>query len=436
MQRNVVTHSTWMIAEKALSIGVNLLVTIGLARWLGPETYGQLSYIIAFVALLAPISALGLHSIIIRELGEALATESKVLTTGLVLRLAGGLFSFVVVLLVTGVVELSGSERFSLILIALASSLHAFQVLDYYFQAKNQAQPLVMMRTFVVLSGGAMKLAIANYFPSLELIAAAFAYDYIAYAFGYWFIYHKCGFGLSLKSADAIYAKGLLKQSSWLILSGIAAIIYLKIDQVMLGIWGERQDVGIYAVAARLSEAWYIFATVIATAYFSQLVSGRKSSRSLYYVRLQRVTDLLVIFAIAIALTVSAVAGWLVPWLFGAEYEEAVPILRIHIWASVFVFMRAVASKWLIAERLLKFSLLSHLGGAVINVVLNAVLIPHWGGIGAAVATVVAYAVAGFVMFSTSRSTQPMAAIMLKSLVLPLSLGYRYWPKKYKLNQN
>ena len=67
-------------------------------------------------------------------------------------------------------------------------------------------------------------------------------------------------------------------------------------------------------------------------------------------------------------------APWLIDVLYGQEYTGSVPILQIHVWAGVFIFPRAAFSKWLIAERLLVFSLVTQGAGAVVNIGANMFL--------------------------------------------------------------
>jgi O-antigen/teichoic acid export membrane protein len=69
---------------------------------------------------------------------------------------------------------------------------------------------------------------------------------------------------------------------------------------------------------------------------------------------------------------------------------------------------------------MLRFSLLTHLAGAVVNVALNLLLIPTYGTIGAAVATVISYASAGWLALYLSARTRPMAHMMARALLLPL----------------
>ena len=137
---------------------------------------------------------------------------------------------------------------------------------------------------------------------------------------------------------------------------------------------------------------------------------------------IQKLNDFLFVVALTIALAVSASAQWLVPWLFGEAYTECVPILLVHIWAAVLVFMRALLSKWLITEDLLRLSLLSQASGAITNILLNLFLIPRYGALGAAYATVISYLVAGYGILFLHKQLRPMAMVVSRSLILPFRL--------------
>ena len=107
----------------------------------------------------------------------------------------------------------------------------------------------------------------------------------------------------------------------------------------------------------------------------------------------------------------------LVTGIFGLSFAAAAPILKVHIWAGLFVFMREAFSKWLLLENLLVFSLLTHGLGALTNIALNSLLIPRWGGLGAAYATLISYAVAAYFSLALSRRTRPFFAMMTRAMV-------------------
>jgi O-antigen/teichoic acid export membrane protein len=100
--------------------------------------------------------------------------------------------------------------------------------------------------------------------------------------------------------------------------------------------------------------------------------------------------------AIAIALPTSFLAPRIIGILFGAEYAAAAPVLAIQIWASIFVFIGVAGGKWLLNENLQIYTTINTSIGAATNVVLNYYLIPLHGVTGAAVASLVSFAIAGY----------------------------------------
>ena len=146
------------------------------------------------------------------------------------------------------------------------------------------------------------------------------------------------------------------------------------------------------------------------------------ANKQRYYKFLQRGFDLLFIAALTISVLIYAVAPWIIELFYGESYREAIPILRVHIFASLFIYMRVLLSQWLISERFAEFSLVSQVSGAVVNVLLNLFLIPQYGAMGAAVASLVAYAVTSyFCLFFYSR-TRVIARMMSKSIFFAFRL--------------
>lgn len=419
-------------------MGVNLFVTLWLARQLGPESFGTLSYLLAVVMLAAPLAALGLNALITRELVESPDQEAKIMATAGLLRLVGATSGFLLIALwaTLGSGFTSSIERYALVILAACNIASALQLVEFFFQAKVAARYVVKLRTTLTIIFATLKLFAAWQYGTLVSVSIVFAAEFLALGVGFYWLYYFYGknrgdypqqAGFQWRLFDFTYAKGLLKQSVWLILSGLAAAFYLKIDQVMLASMVNHQAVGEYAVAVRLSEVWYFFAEALVISFFPMLLTLKKQSNGTYEQRLQSLCDGLFISALILAVFVGFTATPVITFLFGDAYAASGTILSIHIWAGVFVFMRALASKWLIAERLLVFSLVSHGLGAVINLLANILLIPKWGGEGAAIATVISYATASYIAFWFSPATRPLAMVMTRSLWLPFTAGYRYW---------
>ncbi|MFM5973765.1 MAG: oligosaccharide flippase family protein, partial [Dolichospermum sp.] len=169
-------------------------------------------------------------------------------------------------------------------------------------------------------------------------------------------------------------AKTLLKESWPLILSGLTIIIYMRIDQIMLGQMVGDKAVGLYSAATRISEIWYFIPGAIASSVIPSIYAAKEVSEALYYQRIEQFLRLLSWLAIVVAVPMSLLSGTIITMLFGKNYEASASILTIHIWTSLFVFTGVGTSSWFIAEGLTQFALRRTIIGAITNVFLNIFL--------------------------------------------------------------
>jgi PST family polysaccharide transporter len=426
--KNIRINITWLFGEKAVLMLIGFATMLCLARVMGPNNFGSLNYLLAIIALIAPIVSLGLQSIVVRELINLPGEKDKIISTVIGFRTMGAVLgAFICLVFAFLDKSLSDVDVLSLYILAIGSIFNGLNGLELWFQAKVAAGIVAKMRTLVLTLFSVLKVVVVFNTDSVMAMATVFAIEQLVLGLGFLTMYYIDSGKLKISQFDWSYGLALLKQSIWLVLSGVAAVIYLKIDQVMLGQMVGRESVGVYAVAVRVSEVWYFFATAIVISVFPSLLSLRQKDLGKYYSRLQTICDLLLVSALMVAICVTLLAPLVIPVLFGEAYRDSALLLSIHVWAGAFVFMRALVSKWLIAEHLLKFSLISHGLGAVINITANYLLIPSFGGVGAAYATVLSYAVASYLTFWLHPSTIPIAKIMSRSLILPLTLGKRYW---------
>jgi polysaccharide transporter, PST family len=212
-----------------------------------------------------------------------------------------------------------------------------------------------------------------------------------------------------------------MKEGFPLIFSGFAILIFMKIDQIMLGQMIGNTEVGVYSAAVRISEIWYFIPTTIVSSVAPSIYAAKEESESLYYKRIGQLLRLLGCIAIAISVPMTFLSGNIITAMFGSGYAEAGPILAVHIWTSLFVFMGVATSPWFIAEGLNNISLGKTLLGAILNIILNFLLIPEYKGLGAAIATIVSQAVAAFLSNAIDRRTQKLFKIQMQS-ILPFPL--------------
>jgi polysaccharide transporter, PST family len=104
--------------------------------------------------------------------------------------------------------------------------------------------------------------------------------------------------------------------------------------------------------------------------------------------------------------------------VFGDAYAGAGKVLTIYVWASVFVFMGVAQTLWNINENLQRIIWLRTAACAVLNVILNLILIPKYGVLGAASSSLVSHAFISYFSNLLSKETHVMFKLQSRALVL------------------
>jgi len=422
-------NTSWLFAEKILRMVVGLFVGIWVARYLGPDRFGLLSYAQAFVGLFAAVASLGLDGIVVRELVKHPHLETKLLSTAFILKLIGAVLTLIFLAVAVNFTSNDTYTNMLVFIIASAVIFKSFNVIDLYFQAKVMSKYVVYANSMALLLSSAIKIYLVLNKAPLEAFAWMVLFDAIIMALGYlyWFWKIKKDFFILHLQMDWQLAKTLLSDSWPLIFSSIVVAIYMRIDQVMIKEMLDAEAVGNYAAAVRLSEAWYFIPMVISSSLFPAIINAKKISEELYYNRLQKLYDLMVMVAVVIAIPTTFLSSWIIALLYGKEYIEASSVLMIHIWAGVFVGLGVASSRWFIAENLQIHSLYRTLSGVIINILLNYFLIPLFSIYGAAIATLISQIAASYLFNIFTDKTFVTYKLQSNALLIPLrKLGVFY----------
>lgn len=421
--QKILGNTGWLFADKVLRMGVGLLVWVWIARYLGPEQFGAYSYALAFVALFSAFATLGLDNIVVRDIVRDPSCKDEILGTAFILKLIGG--GSALLLATFGILLLRPNDSLAIWLVGIIATgmvFQAFDTIDFWFQSQVASKYTVYAKNTAFLLFALVKIGLILVNAPLIAFALAGAGEIAVGAFGLVIAYKSHGHMLKAWRGSLNWANKLLKNSWPLILGGLSVMIYMRIDQIMLGDMVGSEAVGIYSAATRISEVWYFIPMAIASSVFPSVIQAKSVDDALYYHRLQRLFSLMTALSFVIAIMMTFLSTKVVTILFGKAFSPAGPVLAIHIWASLFVFLGVAQSSWDIAENLTKLALLRTFLGAIINVVLNIILIPHYLAIGAAIATVISYAFSAYILNAFHKKTMPIFRCQTKSL-----LFYKYW---------
>ena len=417
-----IIHNTgWLFFDHFFRMGLGLFVGVLVARYLGPSQYGMMNFGIAFISLFAAISTLGLEGIVVRDLVKTPGNLKEILGTSFVLQFLGGVLVFITSLIAIQFLKPNDPlARLVVIIIAFGSCFQPFRVFDYINQARVLSKYTVWAGNIAALITSSLKIFMIFTKANLLAFVWIITIDKILTSVLLVVYYIAQDKSFPVLKISLNRAKRLLEDSWPLILSGIMVMLYMRIDQVMLGKMIGDASVGVYSVAVRLTEIWYFIPVAVSNSVFPSIIATKQRDETLYINRLQKLYTLLTWMALSVAIIMTFASDWVINLLFGAEYTEAAGILSISIWAGIFVFQGVARSKWIIAENKQKFHVFLVGSGAIINVILNIYLIPIWGTYGAAFATLVSQFSVAIVVPFFIRPTRISACMLLKS----------FWPGK------
>lgn len=418
----VLLGSSWLIAERIAGAFVGIGVLVLLSRHMGPEDMGRLGLAQSLLGLAAVAANLGLDVILIRDLVRAPQERDRLLGTVATMQLMAGL---VCAALLFVALALSTDDP-KLLILTLFMSITLFgiplAVIESYLSAQNRMREQAVVRTvsYLALPLSAAALVVAN--APLIWFALPFIIQAAVRVGGMVLLYKRDGLVLrrwttSTESVRQLFASGLP-----LMISAVAVALYATVDRVMVNWLAGPHATGEYFVAAKLSEGWHFLPMAAIAAAFPDLVRAREQSAEMFAQAMQRLLNIMVMLAVAIALPISLFAEWIVVTLYSSEYRGAAEVLRIHVWSNVLVFLGVASGRWLILEGYAGQYLARTLAGVVANIGLNFALIPRMGAVGAAIAIVLAQVVVVFLADIAFPSSWPMLRMKLRAF-LPVQNG-------------
>ncbi len=422
--QNIVANTGWLFADKIVRMGLGVLVTVWLARYLGPERFGALNFVLALVAIFSTFSMLGLDSIVIRDIVHDDSCTNETLGSATWLKLLGSMVTIAASIVTILVIRPNDAvSLWMIVLVASGTMFQALDTIDFLFQAHLRSKYTVYARNAAFLVASSIRVALILAKAPLVAFALTILIEALAGAIGLAIYFLRSGNTFSAWRVSAEKTVYLLRESWPLILQGIVIMIYMRIDQVMLGHMTGDKSVGEFSAAVRLVEVWYFIPMALTASLFPEIVKSRKLSAEEYKKRIQSLYDLMIWMAITIAVLITFIAPFIIATLYGEQYRNAATILSIQTWIATSVFFGVARQKWLTAEGYLKDGLYVDIAGMMINVIVNLYLIPQYGAIGASMASLVAAFGANFIAACFSRPIRKSMQMYGKSLLLPFRLS-------------
>lgn len=412
--KTLINNTLWLFVDKILRAGGTFILNAWMAKEIGVSEFGIWSYAIAFISIFAVFANLGMKEIVVRDLVES-ENKTHVLSIAITLRFFASIFASLFSIVAIFYIRLGDSTTF--VLVAILSTTFIIQtteIFDFYFQSELKSKYTVLAKNIPFLLFAFIKMYLIvkaynlNYF-ALITVLESFVSGILLF---YFYIKSKKRFLSNFENIEIIK---LLKSSFPLMLSGLAVIFYMRIDQIMLRQLVGDAETGKFSVAVILSEMLYTIPTIVSISALPILIKLKQKSKILYENKIEEFCTYLSLISVLMIVFILFSSKWIISIFFGNDYLDSAPILMIHSISCIFVFQGFIVSNWLIIENLQRYSLYRYSIGAFVNIFLNFLFIPKWGAIGSAYATVISQFFATYLSNCFTKSTLPIFLIQSKA---------------------
>lgn len=381
-------NTSWIILARAFSFLVSFFMIAIVARYLGPENLGKLSYAQSFVSIFSIFASLGIDLIVYRDIVARPREENQIIGTAIFAKLIFGLLTFAVTIISAIFIN---TDQILILLIGIISLNFIFQpfsTVTHIFNARVLSKYSSYGSIAITILLPTLKLLIIFFDKGILFFAGVIALESLLYS-----IINVAIYRLVLKESPSSWKlhpaifKQLFKDSWPLMLAGFSGYIYSRIDQVMIQHFIDYTSVGLYEIAVRLTEPLSFLPAIIIGSLFPAVVNAKKINPQLYNKRLKSLTILCLSISFLLVLTMFLLAPLIISILFGDKYTESIKILRIYAWTNLGAVTMSLIYNYFITENKTKAFLFFTVTGASINVLVNLILIPKLGISGAAYAT-------------------------------------------------
>jgi O-antigen/teichoic acid export membrane protein len=387
--QTIAKNSSVLLISQVLSYILTFFATIYIARYLGTDGFGILSFALAFTGMVSIFADMGLNTLVVREVARNKSSTDQFLTNVLVIKTILAVFTVLIVILVINALNYPPETVLVVYLLALSIILNSvYGVFNAIFQAHEKMEYQAVGQ----IINSATLFAIVLMAIYLNLSVVAFAFNYLvtsAVVLVYSVIIFLWKFYWPKFRVDISFWKPALQEAWPYGLIGIFSMVYVWIDSFFLSFFQGNEAVGIYNAAYRLVLVFLFIPTVFNLSIFPVMSQFYINSQNSLRMTVGKYFDFMVLIGTPLAVGTLIMASEIILLIFGASFSESIIALQILIWSTLFIFLNSPLVQLMSAID--KQSTLSKIVALcmVVNVILNLIFIPRFSYLAASIITVI-----------------------------------------------
>lgn len=409
------------MGDYIFSLTASLIVGIAVARYLGPEMYGIIAFATAVYTLLVIIVSLGIDDIIMKDMLQHEERQGSIQGSALFVKSAAAFLVYGIIFIYF-LINYSGEKLYSVLIITGAVLFQPLSVFSCIFLINAQAKYTSIARMISYTLSSLLKIILIIFKAPVTYFAFAVFIDYAVLYLTVILMYKYKKYTVSGWHIDISYIKYILKSAVPLFAAVLFYTFYQKVTVIIISSMYSDYASGIYSVAARLTEIWYLVPAVLMTAFYPAVVKAKQISEEEYNKRIKTLFYVTTVPFILMAFFAALLSPFIIKILYGEKYIQSSIVLALTIWSVPFISFYVISSKCFILENKVKHLLVRSALSFILIIFLSCILGSFYYLKGFSIAVVVSSFISFFLIDLFFKDTRELFFIKLSSIFLPFTL--------------
>ncbi len=385
---------------------VGFIVSVQVARYLGPENLGQLAYAQAIIGFVVVFSDLGIFGILTRELVKQKDKQKDLLWASFLIISVTSLLLFASTILVIILWQIEMITKWLILCMSFGLLFNSFSILNNYYESKARSKYISLSFIFTFLITSSLKIIFILFEVPVIYFGLFFSLEFFFSTFFLLYYYGWENFFRGHKKINLEIISSLIKYSLPFLLSTFSGIFFFNILQILLKNLLSAEKLGIYSIGTKIPAIYFSINSLIFVAIIPAIINAKKSNQELYHRRIKKVFSLVIYLALSFSMVIFFLSDKIIYFLYGSDFEESISILNIFIWVTIFESIRYSVNNWLVIENLIKYTLINNIASGILNLGLSFIFIKQYGLIGVAWAQLIYYFLGSYIFYSFFPKTR------------------------------
>lgn len=379
---------SWLLVDKFLRLISGLFIISVIAHSFGVAEFGKYNYVITTLSVSYSIIRFGIPGLLVNYMVRNQMKSKVLISSGIQLQFFVSLFSVLLLLFFYGILGVKVINFQTLILLCLAILIQPLYLIRFYFESKNKFGFCIKLELIIYTVIIFLKLYLAWTYKDVNLIILAHILEFILINIFYLFYYDgPINFWKFSKRINI----WLLKKSAPLFIASFFVILYMRLDQYIISYFYGNSELGYYSAALRISEILYSIPVLAVGVFVPNLIKLAKEDIFLYKKQICHLMTIFFYASLFAAIILTFASKNIIELIFGLDFHKAIDLLIINIWAGIFVSIGALGNKIYLIDGLGRYIAYNSFLGLIVNFLLNILLVPLFGSIGACIACILSY---------------------------------------------